>query len=865
MPIQKYDIPHPDGGFEERYWAPLNVPVLDDEGRVAYIVHCVDDVTDLVRTREYVGVVEAELAEQAEIASASARRLKRVQSDLEKKVGERVAALEQEREHLRALLMAVPVPVAVLLGPEHRFFLENEEYRRVFPQPDSAGKTYREACPELAALMVPAMDQVYRTGRPHRALRQRVERDPARTGTPVEHFYNFYWQPLLTTVAGGERVEGVITVAEDITAQVASELALQSALHETEAYAGRLNTLLEATPVEIIYVDADRRLEVANESARVHLGNVRPGDRLQSEQLLEAWWADGSERDGQPLGPDDWPLLQALHGQDPVQAVIAIRRLGDPGPRRTYDVRARTVRAQDGTVTGAVMTRTDITEHLRTQALLRESEARFRTITEAMPQIVWSARPDGYHDYFNERYFEFTGVPVGSTNGFAWIDLYPPEERERICERWKQSLEAGVPYEIEYRLRHHSGEYRWLLGRALPVRDGDGRIIRWMGTCTDIHDQVLARELLREDARRKDEFLALLSHELRNPLAPIRAAAALLPSAGADAGTRREIAEIIERQTAHMTRLVDDLLDVSRVTRGIIRLEFSTEDLDELLRFALEQIRPLIDARHHTVDVRLPTEPVLVRVDRTRVVQVIGNVLNNAAKYTPKGGRIEIGLEQEGGYALLRVTDNGSGIDVDLLPRIFDLFAQGTPGSGSIAGGLGIGLALARSITELHGGTIRATSEGPGRGSSFEVRIPLANAPVREKPSKPASLERSAGCRIVLVDDNVDAAHMTALALRHFGHQVSVFHDGASALANSPGDTQVYVIDIGLPDISGLDLARTLRSRKRTANARLIALTGYGSSEDRQQSHAAGFDAHLVKPPDVAKLDEVVNGLGRCR
>lgn len=709
MPIQKYDIPHPRGGFEERYWKPLNVPVLDRDGNIAYIVHSVDDVTDLVRTREHVGAVEAELAQKA------------------------------------------------------------------------------------------------------------------------------------------------VSVA-----------ALRSALHDAGALADRLNALLDAAPVGIIYVDADKRLEVANESAREDIGDLRRGDLLDACLLFRAWWADGSARDGQLLEPDDWPLAVALRGQDPVHSVIAVERIDNPGGCRTYDIRARPIRTQGGAITGAVMTRTDITEHLRTQELLKESEARFRTITEAMPQIVWSSRPDGYHDFFNERYYEFTGLPVGASDGFAWIDGYPPEDRDRIKKRWAQSLEDGKPYEIEYRLRHHSGEYRWVLGRALPITDAAGRILRWFGTCTDINDQVLARELLEQDARAKDEFLAVLSHELRNPLAPIRTSATLLLAGGADPTMRSEIAHIIERQTAHMTRLIDDLLDVSRVTRGVINLEIEGHDLGALARFALEQVRPLIDARGHNVDVQFPSHPVPVRVDGTRMVQVIGNLLNNAAKYTPKGGRIKLAVDVIEDDASVIVADNGCGIDGALLPHVFELFAQHTPGGGAVPGGLGIGLALARSIAELHGGEIHAASDGPGRGSRFEVRVPLARKVTDARPAPPEPPVHLNLCRVVVIDDNADAARMTELVLQQFGHRVSVYHDAGSALAALSDENDVYLIDISLPDMNGLDLAHVLRNDQRAAGATLIALTGHGSTTDRERSLGAGFDAHLVKPLDVARLHGVMREVANC-
>jgi signal transduction histidine kinase/CheY-like chemotaxis protein len=438
----------------------------------------------------------------------------------------------------------------------------------------------------------------------------------------------------------------------------------------------------------------------------------------------------------------------------------------------------------------------------------------------------------------------------------------------RAWQGWQHSLATGEPYEVEYRLRHRSGEYRWVLGRALPLRDEQGRITRWMGTCTDIHEQVIARELLHREAQRKDEFLAMLAHELRNPLAPIRAAASVLPAAAGDAARTSQLAEVVERQVTHMTRLVDDLLDVSRVTRGLAKLDLEQDDLKSIVANAVEQVRPLMEKRRHALATWMVPAPVPVRADRTRLVQVFANLLNNAAKYTPDGGHIELRVDVRDGDAVVCVRDNGSGIDAQLLPHVFDLFSQGTRDPDRSQGGLGIGLALARSITQLHGGHIVALSNGRGQGSEFIVRLPMtkpAAEPRASSLSSPPSAGKRNRCHVVVVDDNVDAARTIALALEIAGHEVTTCHTAAAAFAVAvQGPAPVYIIDIGLPDIPGYDLAQELRRNPETAHATLIALTGYGRPEDRERSKEAGFDRHLVKPVDVGELRELIDGIANC-
>jgi PAS domain S-box-containing protein len=503
-------------------------------------------------------------------------------------------------------------------------------------------------------------------------------------------------------------------------------------------------------------------------------------------------------------------------------------------------------------------------ERLRSEMAMRFSEMKFRTIANAMPQMVWSTLPNGLHDYFNEQWYEFTGLARGESNGERWINVFHPDDHQRTNAAWQHSLATGADYEIQYRLRHFSGEFRWVLGRALPLRDDVGHIIRWMGTCTDIHAQKLAEDEWRKEIQRKDDFLAMLAHELRNPLAPISTAAQLLKLQGTNAKRVEQASEIITRQVKHMTTLVDDLLDVSRVTRGLVQIEQSDVDLRAVINSAIEQAQPLLEFRHHELLLDLPSEQIHVRGDKTRLVQAISNLLNNAAKYTPQSGRISLSLEVQQSQVRISITDNGVGIAPELLPKVFDLFTQGERTPDRAQGGLGLGLALVKSITSLHGGTVHAKSDGIGKGSTFAIilpRIAPENARVEAWFAGPAA-HVPANLRLMLVDDNQDAALALGALLEAAGHEVLIFHDARAALgATHAHDIQVFILDIGLPDMDGYELARRLRTDARTANKMLIALTGYGQAHDRVLSKAAGFDHHLVKPVNTEQLSSILASL----
>jgi CheY-like chemotaxis protein len=366
---------------------------------------------------------------------------------------------------------------------------------------------------------------------------------------------------------------------------------------------------------------------------------------------------------------------------------------------------------------------------------------------------------------------------------------------------------------------------------------------------------------LREADRRKDEFLAMLAHELRNPLAPIRNAAQVLRAKGPPAGEVQWATEVIDRQVHQLARLVDDLLDVSRITRGKIELRKERVELGAVVRGAVEATRPLVEKWGHALGVSLPSEPVYLDADPTRLAQVVSNMLNNAAKYTDHGGHIAVAVERRGAEVLIRVRDDGIGIPKDALSRIFEMFTQ-LPGSVERSqGGLGIGLTLVRRLVELHGGAVEALSEGAGRGSEFVVRLPLAPAPEDPRQRPGDAGPPAPGRRILVVDDNRDAAESLGMLLGMVGHEVRVAHDGLEACAAAEEfRPDVVLLDLGLPKLSGYEVARRLREAEGGSDVLLVALTGWGQEEDRRRTREAGFDHHLTKPVELEQLRRLLAG-----
>lgn len=398
-----------------------------------------------------------------------------------------------------------------------------------------------------------------------------------------------------------------------------------------------------------------------------------------------------------------------------------------------------------------------------------------------------------------------------------------------------------------------------------PIKNSEGRIEGAVVAVMDITDRIKAEEALKEASRRKDEFLAMLAHELRNPLAPISAAADLLEMGGLDESRVRQTSAVISRQVTHMAGLVDDLLDVSRVTRGLVVLEKSKVDIKRVAADAVEQVRPTIEARDHSLAVHTPPGSAFVLGDHKRLVQVLANVLTNAAKYTAPGGKISLGMEIDGDHIKVTVADNGVGMDAELLKRAFDMFTQAEQTSDRSQGGLGIGLALVKSLVELHGGHVTARSEGIGKGSQFTICLPQLkeNTESSGKEGEPEKDSTATGAlKVMVVDDNVDAAELLALLVEALGHRVIVEHSPIRAIERAKAERpDVFLLDIGLPDMDGNEMARRLRAQPESANATFVAVTGYGQEQDRINALSAGFDHHFVKPVSTAKIAGVLSSI----
>ncbi len=479
------------------------------------------------------------------------------------------------------------------------------------------------------------------------------------------------------------------------------------------------------------------------------------------------------------------------------------------------------------------------------------------TILQSTSAIVYVIDAQGRFGHVNRRFEQVFGTTLDEVRGKTAFDLFPREVAETFEVNNRQVLTENRSIEFEETVVAAGGTRHYASIKA-PIRNAAGAPQGIVAVATDITERKRLEEALKDADRRKDEFLAVLAHELRNPLAPIRNVLQILRVKAPEDAELLWARDVIGRQVDQLTRLVDDLLDVSRISRGKIKLQLSPLDLSTVIAGAVETSRPLIDARLHRLTLQLPEKPVWVQGDLVRLTQVVANLLNNAAKYQDVGGYIGITVERDENDAVIRVKDKGVGIAPELLPGVFDMFEQVQRPLGTSQDGLGIGLSLARSLVELHGGTIAAKSGG--EGSEFTVRMPAMAGEPRKKPAAVAGVAPAvtpSGLRVLVVDDNEDAAESLATLLQQAGHQVSVAHEGATALAIAERERpRVVFLDIGLPGMDGYEICKELR--RAGHEALIVALTGYGQDEDRARTRAAGFDGHLVKPGDPNELIKLI-------
>jgi PAS domain S-box-containing protein len=739
MAIQKYDIrvPGPHGlCFEERYWSPINTPVLGADGEVTHIIHRVEDVTEFIRAKEHTARMASKIDDQAFEIEIANRRLREANETLEQRVMARTEAQRLTEEKLRA--------------SELRFRLMADSIPQVVWIIDESGRVV---------------------------------------------YFNKQWSTFTGAVSDN------------------------------------------STPDEI------------------------------SEKFIHP--------DDQAITMQAWEL--AWKGEKNFSVEHRIRSAA--GEYRWFLARAEAYRdPESGQIVMWFGTSTDVHDRKLAEAALSEREQQLQMAIDAADIGEWDIDMVSGTMYWPPRVKAMFGISAASSVTLQdFYDGVHPDDRERTMTSFANTADPQlrVQYEAEYRTIGKEDQLiRWVAAKGRGLFNESDECVRIIGTAIDITRRKAAEEALRESEERlrqadriKDEFLAMLAHELRNPLAPISAAAELLQLGNLNDERVQRTSQIIGRQVRHMTSLVDDLLDVSRVTRGLVELDNAPVDINHIVADAMEQVNPLIRARRHHLEVHPTPNATIVLGDRKRLVQVLANVLNNAAKYTHEGGKIRLRTDIRDSRVLIEVADNGIGMAPDLVARAFDLFVQAERSSDRSSGGLGLGLALVKSLVGLHHGTVTCESAGVDKGSKFTICLPRLCLQ-EDKPgaghSADAWLSKQVqSLRIMVVDDNVDAAAMLAMLLEASGHQVVVEHDARRALARAKAEVpQVCLLDIGLPEMNGNELAQQLRACAGTAKSVLIAVTGYGQEKDREQSLAAGFDHHLVKPVDTRALTSILDAIG---
>ncbi|HKY90424.1 MAG TPA: PAS domain-containing protein [Nevskiaceae bacterium] len=566
---------------------------------------------------------------------------------------------------------------------------------------------------------------------------------------------------------------------------------------------------------------------------------------LSSDEIRETGWTRAVHPDDVDRVLAEWDVFQ----RQQVPAEIHYRMRRHDGVYRHMRARAVPRFDKDGKLREWVGANDDMTDYATAATELREREARLHQFAEALPHIAWEIDATGEIVWINRRFYEYTGLSTSERPGVSWNAAMNDEDGIPCRQSWERARQQGQRYRAEVRLRRVDGALRWFQIINEPQRTEDGGVFRWFGTATDIEDSHQAADKILR-------FLATLAHELRNPLAPIMNGVHVLEMDEAPDVARRASTKMIGRQAAHMVRLLDDLMDLNRVRSDKVTLRREPHALSALLHMAIETSRSELERGQHPLQLELPAEHLILEADATRITQVLSNVLNNAAKFSPEGAPIDVHVASEAGFGRIDVRDRGIGMTPEMLTGAFEMFSQADTTAAKPYGGLGIGLNVARRLIELHGGTIAASSDGPGCGTCITIRLPLAES--RSTTASPPTIAHTPDTpsrRVLVVDDNRDAGQAVAVLLETFGHQVQMAASGFEALSVADRfRPEIVILDIGMPGMDGHEVCRRMRRTAWGSSAHLVALSGWGQESDRRQSLECGFDVHLVKPASVESL-----------
>jgi PAS domain S-box-containing protein len=785
-------------------------PLRDDEGRVIGASKVARDITGRKRAEE------------------ERRRLQ--------------MEVEAERSRLVEVFHRAPSFLAILRGPDHIFELANDRYYQLIGDRDIIGKPAREALPEIEGQgFFEPLGGVYRSGEAFASAEMRVmvQREP---GRPLEERYvEFVYQPLRDPDGS---VSGILAQGIDLTGRKRAEAAVRQRDE-------RLRLFLEnATDYAVIITDAEGRILEWKGGAEQITG-------WREDEVLGATAEVIFTPEDRAAGAPEEEKRKALEDG---RAEDKRWHLKKDGSRFFGDGVMTCLRGPAGELQGFGKVLRDVTGRKRAEEALAWDALLLANVRDSV--VVTDL--DGVVTYWNEGATRLFGWTAEEMLGRPYADRFPGPVRSRIVEEIR-SRAGGTDWSGEYEDYRKDGSRIWIDARVSRVSNAAGETIGILGLAHDITDRKRAEEDLREANRRKDEFIALLAHELRNPLAPIRNGLQVMRLAGDDADAVGQARAMMDRQLGHMVRLIDDLLDLSRISQNKMELRRARVLLADIVGDAVETARPVIEAAGHELTVSLPASPLFLDADLTRLAQVLSNLLTNSAKYTERGGQIRLAAERRGDEVVVSVRDTGIGIPADALPRVFDMFSQVDRTIERSSGGLGIGLALVKSLVEMHGGTVTAESDGPGKGSTFTVRLPAPGTIPEPGPSAPPEDDRPAARprrRILVVDDNRDSARTMARVLALLGNEVHTAHDGLEAVkAAEVFRPEVILMDVGMPHMNGYEAARRIREQPWGRSAVIIALTGWGQEGDRIQSRQAGCDGHLVKPVNLPDLEKLLTGL----